>query len=339
VTALEFSRDGRQLLAGDDSGLVYQWPTAAGPTLGAVAVDRPAHPDSLSDVLGLRLADGQLSIVDAGTRLRVRSGDSAPTADPLGEDQLWAARFSPDGRTIAYSPFDEADQLYVYTAGMAHPIGVGYPAPGPYDHVSAIAFRPDGRILAAGDESGTLRMWNVSDPSHPAAIGQPLREHSDAITDVAFAPDGRSLVSTSFDRTIRTWRVTDAGVASPASTITGLDDAPSSIAYAPGGAMFATVGDGDSLRLWDAATATAAGPPILAQDEAVDWVRWSPNGAQLAVAGSHSVGLLDLDPQHAVARICAASVWLDQVQWRTRVSPELPYANVCSDTGPVPGRK
>jgi WD40 repeat protein len=329
ITALEFSRDGAQLLVGDDTGLVHRWPTANGPTLGPVTVDQPVEPDSLAGVLGLRFADGKLSIVDDGIRLRVRRPDSGRTVEPLASGQLVAAAFSPDGRTIAYSPLEQTDQLYIYTDGMAQPMGVGYPVPGQYDHVTAIAFRADGRILAAGDESGTIRIWNVSDPRHPAPIGGPLREHTDAITDVAFAPDGHSLVSTSFDRTIRTWRLTDAGVGRPASTITGLDDTATSIAYAPNGNLFATVGLEGSIRLWDVTTATAAGPPIVAQADTVEWVRWSPDGAGLAVAGDHSVGLLDLGPQHAIARICANSVWVDQDQWRSRVSPELPYASVC----------
>jgi dipeptidyl aminopeptidase/acylaminoacyl peptidase len=208
----------------------------------------------------------------------------------------------------------------------SRPIGVGCPARGQYDHVTAIAYRPDGRLIAAGD----VRIRNVNDPNHPTLVGEPLRGHTNAVTDVAFAPDGRSLVSTALDRTIRIWRLSDAGIGSAAFTIRDLDDHADSVAFAPYGTLFATASSEGSIRLWDPATAAAAGPPIVTQDDTVSLVRWNPNGSQLAVAGVRNVGLLDLDPDRAIARICAASAWIDPNQWRTRVSPELPYANVCT---------
>ena len=67
----------------------------------------------------------------------------------------------------------------------------------------------------------------------------------------------------------------------------------------------------------------------MAQDDKITSVRWSPAGDRLAVAGDASAGLVDLDPNHAIARICASTDWIGPDQWRTRVSPDLPYTKIC----------
>jgi WD40 repeat protein len=233
---------------------------------------------------------------------------------------------------VAFSPLPrdgDTDQVFLHRAGMARPVGVGYPPPGDTIGIDAIAFRPDGRLLAVGDTHGTIRTWDISDLDHPQPVGAEQHGHTDSVTALAFAPDGRTLVSTSFDGSVRVWRLTAAGVASPAGHITDLGDRVTSAAFAPDGSLFATAGLDGALRLWDPATAAAAGPPIVAQDDRIATVRWSPDGSRLAVAGDASAGLIDLDPAHAIARVCASADWIGPDQWRTRVSPELPYTRIC----------
>jgi hypothetical protein len=65
-------------------------------------------------------------------------------------------------------------------------------------------------------------------------------------------------------------------------------------------------------------------PPIVTQDDRITRVRWSPDGSRLAVAGKQTVGLLDLQTDRVIARICASTTWVTQEEWRTRVSPSCP---------------
>jgi hypothetical protein len=65
----------------------------------------------------------------------------------------------------------------------------------------AIAFTADGRFLAAGDVSGTVRLWRLAD-------GKLLREftgHRGPVTALAFAADASVLVSASQDATALVW--------------------------------------------------------------------------------------------------------------------------------------
>lgn len=67
--------------------------------------------------------------------------------------------------------------------------------------VYALAWNPTGNLLATGDWSGVLRIWE-------GGTGKVLRvidDHSDTIYALAWSPDGRRLASASADGTLRLW--------------------------------------------------------------------------------------------------------------------------------------
>lgn len=69
------------------------------------------------------------------------------------------------------------------------------------DGVSAVAFSPDGRLVASGSDNGTVRLWDSS----TGAPLQTLRGHTDIVREVAFSPDGKLVASTSNDDTVKPW--------------------------------------------------------------------------------------------------------------------------------------
>ena len=69
--------------------------------------------------------------------------------------------------------------------------------------VYAVAFSPDGSMLASASHDMTVRLWQVNSGQQV----QRLEEHTDSVHAVAFSPDGTMLASLSYDRTIRLWEV------------------------------------------------------------------------------------------------------------------------------------
>jgi WD40 repeat protein len=90
--------------------------------------------------------------------------------------------------------------------------------PGPF-LAGVVRFSPDGKLVAVGDSSGRVVLW---DASNGERSGPPLAGHGGAVWSLGFAPDGSTLVTSSTDGKLRLWDIANRtliGVPLPASSM------------------------------------------------------------------------------------------------------------------------
>lgn len=123
------------------------------------------------------------------------------------------------------------------------------------DSVYALAFHPDGSLLATAGYDRDILFWEIprSTPPNGAAgrikPARVLKDHSDAVYGLAFHPRGFWLASAGADRTVKVWRVKDG---QRLYTLGEMTDWVYCVAWHPTGRHLVAGGVDKTIRLWAA---------------------------------------------------------------------------------------
>src|SRR5262249_26351156 len=193
---LAFTPDGRTLTtAGTGDGQVRFWDPATGQELHHWAYPWNA----------MRLAvapDGTTLAVGGGGMIRLREAprarDVLPRPGP--PDGILSVAFTPDGETLIASSADGSVGLWEAATGKPRS-----PLRGPPRGRAALPPRAyqarvarDGRLAAALDDRGTIRLWDTAARHEPARLDRPPA----LFIRLALSPDGRALAAVHQDNTL-----------------------------------------------------------------------------------------------------------------------------------------
>ncbi|MEK6236751.1 MAG: WD40 repeat domain-containing protein, partial [Planctomycetales bacterium] len=280
------------------------------------------------------------------------TSDQPPRVFSAGSGKLHALAFSPHGGSLAaagepLAAGGDDNRILIWDLKRAERkpralTGLGSP-------VLALAYHPNGRVLAVGDASGAARLWNIATgrvaqdapqfPLEPRSIalspngsllaiggrgssvqGWSLHEaqqqfafwgHDQGITQVAFAPQGNFLVSASEDRTVKVW---DVSAGDERHALTGNAAAVTTVAVSPDGRLIASGNANGNVKLWDAASGEKQAS-WKAHAGQVSQLAFSPDGARLASAGDKTVNTWSVASGKLLASLDQHAAEITSIAW------------------------
>ena len=119
--------------------------------------------------------------------------------------------------------------------------------------VTALATSADGTLAATGHADGSVRLWNL-------ATGQPgatLTGHTAAVHAVAFSPDGASLYTGGDDKSVRQWQTADGAAVGQLETPSEVK----ALVVNRDGSLVVSAHQDKKLLVWEKGVLTAQEPP------------------------------------------------------------------------------
>ena len=251
----------------------------------------PEKDDRTSVVLA---AAGHFATPSATGIVKVRDAASGRTtanvAVAFAGSRIGTLASSADGALLAISGGDPASSSATLLRVVDRAGQPRFESPAGVGTVGAMAFSPDGGILAAAGYDTEIRVWDV----RTGKLKHRMEEMPLAMFDMAFSPDGKLLATAGADQIIYLW---DTNSWKIARKLAGQPETVLRIRFSPDGTQLVSGGMSAldfaspvKVILWDVASTRQL--QTWTAEHRVQGLAFSPDGRQVAVAdGSNAVKL------------------------------------------------
>jgi WD40 repeat protein len=319
------TRDGRHLATATADNRIHLLDPASGTDIGSPIT---SHGGSIQALALSPDASRLISATD--TELKVWPTEADPSiGNPLpgADDRYQAVAVSPDGKTVATRDprnYSDIALWQIDTGARTSSISTGQRGP-----ASALAFRPDGRVIAAADGADfSVRQYDVASR---APVGHPLTGPTDIVMALAMSPDGHHIAAGGQGGQAWLWDTTRQPV-HPGKRLPVNSDVIGTVAFSADGQRLLAVsplhtagGGGESnadvghpftttvlapssAQVWNTDTGEPVGPAITGRTGTPTDVAMktddhppisagsiSPDGKRIAVASPNAVRLYDVN--------------------------------------------
>jgi WD40 repeat protein len=290
VNGLAFSPRGHVLAGAVGDGTVRLWDLAARRFVGQPLRAGTGNAAPVIFDLAFRRRGDLLAAISGDGLVRLwnpATGQQAGRPLQAGDTSFGGSlAISPDGTRLATAGVtlngSYRQLVRVWNLVTGRPAGPWRQPAGTTSLLNAVAFSPDGNLLAAVGDSPMITLWDQSGQRRVIRTGgdkdpDPFR--------LAFSPDG-TLLASGLGNVLRMWNpVTGrpAGVPVRVSSDTRLTIY--AIVFSPDGKLVATADGAGTVQLWNPLTGHRIGRP-LPHSAAINGLAFSPDGSLLAGSGS-----------------------------------------------------
>jgi WD40 repeat protein len=297
--ALALSKNAQVLAAAGADKTVRLYTFNDGKEVGTIAASAP--------VRGLAFnADAKLLAGVADDKTVTGWGVAFQPGQPLPEDFGKTVQQFAHGDAATAAAFTDKGELFTGSADKTvrqWKVAANVPTRN-FQHpnlVDAVAWSPDGKLLATACHDGILRVFDVE----KNAAAKTINAHTTpappaAIYSVTWTADGKQLLTTSFDKSMKLWDATSGSLVKEFKPFAekgnekGHTDQVFCAAVTKDGKLIASGGSDRRIKLWNAADGTVVrefpnpeikGEPGQSHPGGVYQLRFTPDEKHLVSAG------------------------------------------------------